>query len=324
MPSSSKKSKPSALVHQLTDLDLDAILAETTNKLHLIDLSDLALIRVDGEDAENFLQGQFSNDVSKLDQDSCQLHAYCNPKGRTLAIIRLMRTKQGFWLLLPEEISQSFMKRLKMFVLRAKVDIELDTDNRALGMLGCDAWNEFDTVGYDVKSIVPRKILIGDSNLWRSHLDSNAIDLNLCAGDLWQWLDIRSGIPQVYGVTLETFIPQTINLDLVEGISFKKGCYPGQEIVARVKYLGKVKQRMILCSAESRESITPGAEVFFSEKPGQKSGLVVDSVGTEKGIQQLTIMISTVLLAEGEIHVGSTSPTILTRLALPYEIPEGL
>ena len=157
---------PSAI--DLESIDPGLIVADTSQRNHLIDLSPLSLIRVSGDQAQSFLQGQFSNDINILDKNHCQLHAYCNPKGRTLAIIRLVRHEvcqdKGFWMIVPKDISESLISRLKMFVMRAKVDIQLDTEHGLLGMVGeanqVDFTVDFTDFKYRVDSVVPRHLII--------------------------------------------------------------------------------------------------------------------------------------------------------------------
>ncbi len=311
-------------------IDLGSIVAGTSQRNHLIDLSPLSLIRVSGDQAQSFLQGQFSNDINILDKNHCQLHAYCNPKGRTLAIIRIVRKdkgqNKGFWMIVPKDISESLISRLKMFVMRAKVDIQLDTEHGLLGMVGeapqvdltVDFAVDFTDFKYQVDSVVPRHLMITRFQDTVKCLETASDPLYHC--DLWRWLDIRSGIPQVYAQTVAAFIPQTINLELVDGISFNKGCFPGQEIVARIKYLGKPKQRLVIAKVESNNRISPGDEIYSSAQSGQKSGLVVDAVKTGENQFQLSAMVPATMVESGDLMIGSAAGPKLKRIDLPYEI----
>ena len=303
------------LIHPVA-IDLESIAAGAAQRSHLIDLSPLSLIRVSGDDAQSFLQGQFSNDINMLDKNHCQLHAYCNPKGRTLAIIRLVRKDQGFWMIVPKDISESLIARLKMFVLRAKVDIQLDDEYTLLGTAGEARHDEFGGVSYRVDSVVARHLIIAPSKNIAAH--AHGSPLHHC--DLWRWLDIRSGIPQVYAQTAGAFIPQTINLELVDGVSFSKGCFPGQEIVARIKYLGKPKQRLVIAKVESSHDIAPGDEIYSAAQSGQKSGLVVDAVKTGNSQFQLSAMVPATMVESGDLMLGSASGAKLQRIGLPYDI----
>lgn len=328
-PTDSTK-KSFALLHP-SAIDLGSIATDTP---HLIDISPLSLIRVSGNQAQSFLQGQFSNDIDILGKNQCQLHAYCNPKGRTLAIIRIVRTGRtdnGFWMIVPKDISESLISRLKMFVMRAKVDIHLDTDYGLLGMVGgvpnAGDVGDANEVGltanlthfnYPVASVVARQLIIARAQDTATCLEV-ASD-SLYHSDLWRWLDIQAGIPQVYAQTIATFIPQTINLELVDGISFNKGCFPGQEIIARIKYLGKPKQRLIIAEVKSNCEISPGDEIYTTNNPQQKSGLVVDAVKTGQNQFQLSATVPATMVESGDLMLGSASGAKLQRIDLPYEI----
>ncbi len=304
---------------QLTAIDLSSLGTGSPAVNYIIDLSQLSLISVSGDDADSFLQAQFSNDLNLLETTRCQLHAYCNPKGRTLAVIRIMRKDNGFWMVVPENIHESLINRLRMYVLRAKVTIELDGSHVMFGMIGNTDQLRSEAFRFRVNSTGPRHIIIDKSE--HSEEISKSNNLQLCHSDLWRWLDIQSGIPQVYSQTSETFIPQTINLELVDAISFRKGCFPGQEIVARIKYLGKPKQRMVIGTVVSAGTIVPGDEIFVPEKPDQKSGLVVDAVKTGGNQYQLSAMIPASMVEQGDLRVGSAAGPVLNRTTLPYAIP---
>jgi folate-binding protein YgfZ len=304
---------------QLPELDLDALRYNTLNQSYLVDLSPIKLIRVTGEDAFSFLQAQFSNDLGMLENEHCQLHAYCNPKGRILAVIRIVRNQEGYWIIVPEDIADGLVKRLKMYVLRAKVQIQQETEYVPFGSVGPPVKLDCAVFRFRLDSVTPRMIIIIESGdiVGFSEQDSMAI----CHFDLWRWMDIQSGIPQVYATTTETFIPQTVNLELVDAINFRKGCFPGQEIVARLKYLGKPKQRLIIASIETSTEIKAGDEIYTLDKPGQKSGLVVDAVQTGASRFEISAMVPAGMVESGELRLGSADGQVLQRIEMPYEIP---
>jgi folate-binding protein YgfZ len=207
-----------------------------------------------------------------------------------------------------------------MYVLRAKVTIEEELNHIALGVTGSPG-SIFDGSGiYDLNSSFHRNFVVLTNDAAKELLESCAVPHY--SADLWRWLDIRAGIPAVYADTTETFIPQTINLDLVDGISFKKGCFPGQEIIARIKYLGKPKQRMIIAAVESDAVISAGTEIFSSSGSQQKSGMVVDSIRTSENRFELSAQISTTVINEGTLSANSAKGPVLNRLELPYSLPE--
>lgn len=325
-----KESHTEAPAHpfiRLPEMDLANFISTPSNQTGFIDLSHLRLLRVSGEDAETFLQSQFSNDLYSLPDGKAQMHAYCNPKGRAFAILQLLRNRDAFWILLPASMADPFMGRLKMFVMRAKVEIETDPDRFALGIAGIEDPSMIPSI---IPSILPetqsvfqysplRHLIIATTPaMTNPEIHPNTRTYH---SDLWRWLDIREGIPQVYTTTSESFIPQNINLDLIDGISFKKGCYPGQEIIARIKYLGKPKHRMIAGRVESDEPIREGTAIHTPERPGQKAGLVVDAVQTGTRCHEVSAMVPVAAVADGCLSLHCASGPPLQRIPIPYAIP---
>ncbi len=309
----------------ITQAQLDSLLDNRNPGPHYMDPEPLSLLRIQGEDAETFLQGQLSNDISKLGPSQAQLHAWCNPKGRALAILRILRTGSGFLALLPDDLVTSFTKRLKMFVMRAKVTIETEPDYRCLGLVGAadSAIQDFIESGYGVYRVDgtrPRSLLIGNQELI-GRITGKAGSLIL-PGEYWRALDILSAIPQVYPSTVETFIPQHVNLELVDGVSFKKGCYPGQEIVARLKYLGKSKKRLIIARIHSSNPVAPGDAIYAGDRPDSKAGLIVDSVGLDNRTWLVSAMAPATAIHDGVLTVGSAAGNPLERVTMPYAIPD--
>ncbi len=304
-----------------------------TGDVVVADLSSLALIEVRGDDAQSFLQGQLSNDVDAIGHGSggarpSQLNAYCNPKGRVLAVLRLVRHAGGFWMLAPAGLADGLVKRLKMYVLRAKVDIALQPEMALLGLINGDDADVGDGIerlllggtGGVGGGIGSRQILLGEKQVMDSFVRAGGHEPEP-DDDLWRLADIRSGIPQVYAQTAEAFIPQMINLDLVDGLSFTKGCYPGQEIVARLRYRGKAKQRMLAGTVSGVENLAPGAPVYAEQRGDQKAGVVVDAVKTGDGEYTLSATAPANLAEAGTLLVGSASGSALIRIPLPYSVP---
>lgn len=305
------------------------------------DLRSLALIEVRGEDAQSFLQSQFSNDITAIATEAeadgargCQLNAYCNPQGRALALIRLIRHDDGFWLIVPAALTDSLLKRLNLFVLRARVRFEVSARFALFGLInGADAAVPHIVERVSVDGILPRQILIVEGRIRESfqdapfdrRMDGNAaLDAyartweHQSGDDLWRLLDILSGIPQIYPQTVAAFIPQMINLDRVNGLSFTKGCYPGQEIIARLRYRGRVKQRMLIGRASELENLAPGDPLYPPEHCGKKPGVVVDAVSSGDGEYTLSATAPTGLPEDEVLRVGSPTGAALTRLPLPY------
>ncbi len=278
-------------------------------------LNHLKSIRVEGEEAGPFLQTQFCSDVSALSAGQQQLGAYCNPKGRALTIYRLLRDDTGFHLVLPDDLAEMILKRLVLYRMRAQVDIQLDKEAHIIGYIGKfpDVPNLYRLD--DVRAITVQSN--GDDN-WKHDTTD---DLAVLPEEFWRLAAILSVEPQVYAPTTELFIPQQVNLDLIGGVSFKKGCYPGQEIIARIRYLGKIKQRMVSAKVlHATTDAVPGCPLFTHEKPEQRIGMVVDAVRFEQ-IIWLTAMVPVQPLETGqEIHLGSVDGPQLTILPSPYPV----
>lgn len=312
---------------------MNAIAPKLTDAIHrqfTLDLGTLSLIEVTGADAASFLQGQFSNDVATIGQLQCQLNAYCTPKGRMLALIKLIRHGDDFWLVVPTELAEPLTKRLKMFVLRAAVCIEMKPQTTLIGLLGGDdglRHTDMDAAGIvriPIDGIHPRQLLLGAKQAMATWLHSCQYT-HESQDDLWRLCDILSGIPQIYPQTVEQFIPQTLNLDLLDGLSFTKGCYPGQEIVARLRYLGKLKQRMLVGRVQGLATLLPGERIYLApaDSAPQKVGMVVDAVQTDHHEYTFSAtapvdMLEPDLESSGILRVGDASGPAARVLPLPY------
>jgi folate-binding protein YgfZ len=246
----------------------------------IADLSHYAVLRISGEDAGAFLHGQFTNDVQALAVDTAQWNGWCTPKGRLLATFLLARRKDDYLLVLPAEIAGPIAKRLAMFVLRSKVkiaDVSAEYARRgrigAAGIPGAMRVVEKDgaiTVGLDPQ----RAIVLAPA--------SQAPEANASA-DAWELASIRAGVPTVTAATQEAFVPQMANFELVGGVSFKKGCYPGQEIVARMQYRGGLKRRMARAHVAGEERPQPGDPVYSSAFGEQSAGTIVNAAPAPEG-----------------------------------------
>ena len=250
----------------------------TTGNNTLCDLSHLGLLEISGADAVTFLQGQVTNDVKLLSGTNAHYTAYCNPKGRMLALFLAFAHYDHLHLQLNRELLESTMKRLKMYVMRSKVEIKDVSDSiikfglngpQAASMLE-SVFSKIPTEDYELVSLENGAILklpsVNDDA--RYEIFSDAVNApiiwaalknncNIVQKPHWDWLEIQAGIPDVELKTQEQFVPQMLNLDILGAINFKKGCYTGQEIVARTHYLGTVKRRTYL--AEIATDIAPAA-----------------------------------------------------------------
>jgi folate-binding protein YgfZ len=244
------------------------------------DLSHNAVLSVTGDDAVEFLHGQFTNDVQALAVDSAQWNGWCTPKGRLLATFLLVRRKDGFLMMLPAQIAPAIAKRLAMFVLRSKVKIADVTGNYdRRGIVGQRRAPAPMQVASDGETMVvglepDRFILLAPPH---------AAPTPNAGADAWELASIRAGVPTITAATQEAFVPQMANFELVGGVSFKKGCYPGQEIVARTQYRGGLKRRMALAHVAGSERPEPGQSVYSGAFGDQSAGTIVNAAPTPEG-----------------------------------------
>jgi folate-binding protein YgfZ len=305
------------------------------------DLSHYGLISVHGDDAQAFLQGQLTNDVSRVDEKHSQLSGYCNAKGRLLANFRLFQRGDSYYLCLPAEMVEGLIGKLRMFVLRSSVTLEeADGTFVHLGVSGSDTEEELRSfvgevpgrlheVRQDerqavirVPGIHPSFEIFTDvdraSELWtRLNVRSAAI-----GAEAWRLLDIEAGIPMIYPETREAFVPQMVNLQLVDGVSFKKGCYPGQEIVARMQYLGKLKRRMYRVRIDTEVQPLPGEDVYCAVDESQSCGTLVSAAPHPDG-GHAALAVLQIASAEGgaQLHLGGTDGPGIALESLPYPFP---
>jgi len=308
------------------------------------------LITVEGPDAASFLQNQLTNSVLGLNRtmpdsmaqgfSSSRLTGYCSPKGRLLASawIGLFPTNDSaddrFALFISRDIAASTAKRLSMFVLRSKVKvIDLSSEWAISGLYGPD--QQIANFKIDNSCIALRMpdVLVDDQSIARLVMahpqnsrpsESGAIEIL----DAWNELEVLSAIPRIVQATQEQFVPQMINFESVAGVDFKKGCYPGQEIVARSQYRGAIKRRLQLAHLKSNaldaDTAIPGTELFHSKDPGQPAGMVVLSARCPTNSERVDLQIECKLeaLEGGEIHLGSVEGPVLKIDPIPYPLLE--
>jgi hypothetical protein len=306
----------------------------------LVDLSHLGLIAVGGPEAVDFLQGQVSNDVRELSETHSQLSSHCSPKGRMLANFRALRVEESIFLVLPRTQIEPLLKRLQMFRLRAKVAIDDASDalvcfgligrcaDAALGELfgplpeaDNDVARAGDATLIRVAGPVPRFLFIGPAEqaaaLWQLAAET-AVQAN---PELWALSDIRAGIPTIVPETSDAFVPQMANMQLIDGVSFTKGCYTGQEVVARMQYLGKLKRRMYTAEVAADDAPPPGTVLSV---PGSRSeqapARVVDARTVAPGRVELLVVAEISAAEGGEVRLGEDGP-VLTLKTPPYGFP---
>ncbi|MFT5258553.1 MAG: folate-binding protein YgfZ [Saprospiraceae bacterium] len=291
------------------------------------DLSQLGSLVCAGEDAQNFLQGQLSNDISDLATvGDMQLSAYCTPKGRMLALFTVIkRDEESFFLFAPQAVITKVKSRLQMFVMRAKVTLSDNEDTVIFG------YQENTATSDDMGKLFDSQLTAAIPNTQNRYLvvlpTDKAIDIcsslpepcTLVDHRHWQTLDISDGIPQLNIELVDELIPQSINLDLVGGVNFKKGCYPGQEIIARIKYRGKPKTRMLSAEIASHAAPAIGSPVFIDGR-AQSAGVVI-SLGT-KNSETTAILITCPVstLHEGNHYLGAPDGEKIERTIQAYSI----
>ncbi len=315
----------------------------------LADLADRVVIDVTGADASEFLQAQFCNDVAVLDPVSGtagQLNGYCNPKGRLLALFHLVAFAEDdsdtprFRMILPASTADAFVKRLRMFVLRAQVEFTLSDDAyRVFGMSGARVSAALeglfpanhptpDAGDYSTKQFpgymamklpADRWMLVVDENKAMDAWNTLSAELQSVGSNRWQLESIDAGEPVLYDTNVEQIIPQMLNLQAINALSFKKGCYPGQEIVARMQYLGKLKRRMrkVMISGDA----LPDAGAKLAAGDDADAGIVVcAAIGADGNARALVVVKDSVdiaqLSAEG---IGGG----FAALDLPYTLDTG-
>jgi len=300
----------------------------------LCDLSGQGLIRVSGSEAKDFLQGQFTNDVSKVDAGQSQLSSYCSPKGRMLAMFRIFQRGDDLYLMLPRERLASTLKRLSMFVLRAKVTLSDASDELIIAGIAGDcaaaslpqapATVDHSATADELTAIRvagdrERFLLVGEPAAMQAWWQQAATKAQPASTDCWPLLDIRAGMPSVVEATTEAFVPQMANLQLVDGVSFTKGCYTGQEVVARMQYLGTLKRRMYRVRGDGDSCPAPGTELFSaSSASGQGAGKIVDARPAPDGGFEALVICQIASMEAGDLRLGNSEGLSLQALPLPY------
>jgi len=207
-----------------------------------VHLKDRALLKISGSDAETFLQAQLSNDINKLDAFSVQLNAYCQHQGKILALFWVMRHEDSFFLSFPSDLLEVIKTRLQMFVIMSDVSIE-------------DATKNYIQVG-SIGEIHQNALVINEKLSLIITDKKNISKFNMEPIEYWNMACIDSSLPEIFAITSEKLVPQMLNLDIDEfGVNFSKGCYPGQEVVARLHYLGSAKRRLFAFEASSEVNV---------------------------------------------------------------------
>lgn len=317
-------------------------------------LNDWSCISVIGPDAVDFLQNQLTNSVKSiantpaasiaLPHQQNRFAGYCSAKGRLMANFWIMRqdtpvnnesneSQPAFYLFISKDLAASLAKRLSMFVLRSKVKV-LDL-TESMTVYGYATESNASTEEFkkmtSMVGVLTAELTAVNINQVQTKRYLMAAPKNQVMGDghdealqAWNWLEIQSAIPRITQATFEQFVPQMINMESLKGIDFQKGCYPGQEVVARSQYRGTIKRRLQVAHINHQANILPGTEIFHSDDPSQPCGMVVLAAPHPLVSDRVDVQVECKLeaLQTGSVHLGSATGPALSFSALPYPLIE--
>ncbi|MFI2810596.1 YgfZ/GcvT domain-containing protein [Microbulbifer sp. JSM ZJ756] len=310
---------------------------DTPADLHLVDLSPLGSVTVTGPDSQKFLQGQLTCDLVNLPDNHSTLGAHCNPKGRMISAFRAIKhSQEDFTLLLPRDLAPIGRDAMAKYAVFFKTELaEAGESRRWLGLQGKGAIRQAAEL-LQVPQLAPGEAAhcqLDDTTILACALNEHQLALEVpgeSAGALWEklatvaeaagychWVaeQVAAGIPQLHAATSEMFIPQMLNLHLLGGVSFKKGCYTGQEVVARMQYLGAAKRRMYRARCESGELPAPGSDIVTGD--GKSIGNTVEACRSEEGIELLAVLTIARVAEEASLKLADGRQLQLQEL--PYD-----
>ncbi len=291
-------------------------------------LTHLGIIKIDGEDAAKFIHGQLTQDFSLLDLHTTRLAAFCSPKGRMLAsFIGFKRSNTEIWLICSRDLLAPTLKRLSMFVMRAKARLTDATEEYAIYGLAGNATKPIANTAYSTRAkadfdqctlvdlpasdAIPRQ-------LWIAPMAEPKPAGTHLTPATWLWGEVRSGVATVTAPVVDAFVPQMLNYESVGGVNFKKGCYPGQEVVARSQFRGTLKRRAFVVHADS--DMASGEEIFMASDPTQPVATVVQAAPAPQGGFDAIISGQLAAVEAGGLHLGSNTGPALNVLPLPYPL----
>lgn len=299
------------------------------NKLNgITPLSHLGVIKVEGEDAAKFLHGQLTQDFSLLGMGGARLAAFCSAKGRMQAsFVGFKRSPTEILLVCPIDVLAPAMKRLSMFVMRAKAKFsDVSAEMSVFGLAGDAintiatpagaAWSKADIGTSTLVQLYPADDV--PRALWIAPSSEAAPQGEPLSEDLWRWGEVRSGIALITTPIVEAFVPQMLNYESVGGVNFKKGCYPGQEVVARSQFRGTLKRRAYL--AHSDAPMAAGDEVFQAADQGQPCGIVAQAAACPSGGYDAVVSMQVAAFEAGGLHLSNATGPSLTASAPPYPL----
>ena len=313
--------------------------SDETGRTCLCELTNLGLIHASGEDAESFLHSQFTNDLKQVTARLSQLSSYCSPKGRMLCIFRIFKRDEGYFLILPKDVLDLTLQKLTLYKLRSKVDLHDKSDQFVLfGISGPETESVLNGMSIGVPENNDECAISDEATIIRipgeftrvllACTSERAISLWKQLSDVlpsmtyrvWDQHDILSGIPQITANTVEAFTPQMTNLEIINGVSFTKGCYPGQEIIARTHYLGKPNRRMYRATIATDQAPESGANIYSPAAGSQAIGKVVISQMVSKGSASALVVLRSEMPQNPDLHVQSISGPAVSIQKLPYSL----
>jgi folate-binding protein YgfZ len=298
-------------------------------------LLQYGLIRFQGEESQAFLQGQLSSDIRALTQGAVQYSSYSTPKGRMQASFLISRQGDDYLLQVATELQAAIQKRLSMFIMRSKTKAsDVNAEWVQVGVAGPNATTIITTMfnsaptaleaqHHDNATVIglegARYQIIANpehmQSIWGQLIANGA---TASSSAVWQLTEIRAGAPWITGATHEEFVAQMANMELIGGVSFTKGCYPGQEIVARTQYLGKLKRRTYRMHVDSLD-VAAGQDVYSPEMNGQASGKIMLAAPAPQGGSEVLVVAQIASLEQG-LHLIDANGPQLTQLSLPYAL----
>jgi tRNA-modifying protein YgfZ len=320
-------------------------------------LKDWSCISVIGSDAVDFLQNQLTNSVKSITNTPAasiasphqqnRFAGYCSAKGRLMASFWITRqdtsvgeanveateSQPAFYLFISKDLAATLAKRLSMFVLRSKVKVLDLTESIDIYGYAAETNESKDDLAKMVamSGVISAELPAVKSNQVQTKRYLLAVAKTQVMGEThdaalqaWNWLEIQSAIPRITQATFEQFVPQMINMESLKGIDFQKGCYPGQEVVARSQYRGTIKRRLQVAHLNHSEVILPGAEIFHSDDPSQPCGMVVLAALHPLVNERMDVQVECKLeaLQTGSVHLGSATGPVLSFAPLPYPLIE--
>lgn len=295
----------------------------------LFSLSNTGIIKVSGEDAESFLQNQLTNDIRNVTETTHQLSAWCSPKGRIIATFQIFKRNGPFFLIASADLIEHLIKKLRMYVMMSKVTVEDVSDSLVhfaysgiqLDPAPTDSNQTLHHKSFSILKITgntPRFEIIGNFDDAKELWQQCAATASVVKTNGWNYLNILAGLPSITEASSEAWIPQMVNYIAIGGVDFKKGCYPGQEVVARLNYLGKTKRRMYRLQINTNELPAVGDSIITES--GNDAGTILNAaINSDGKVEALAIL----KIAETQAELTlSGSEAGITLLDLPYSVDD--